>query len=164
MEATIIRKTKRSQLFLFILAILLNVGIAIEWKNKELELSTLPPWEILPRLFCLCLLIYSVARFFRIRSGEIVITGEGVHVRGYGRVNWDSMESYGIFDIEDAEGDKAPYLIIRLKNKREVKCLLYSLNKTGAETLAIMNRYQDFFHSSIQSEKQTGAVDSRLSV
>lgn len=143
MKATVVRKTTLSQVPLLAISLIINVVIFFQWCKDTPALRSLAPWVILGTVFCFCLLVYSVSAFFFRRKGEIIIDDNGVRVKGYGLIHWTSIDSFGMIDEPDPEGGKLPYLVIRLKNSREVKCLTFSLDKTGPQIVMIMRRYSE---------------------
>lgn len=154
MKATVVRQTALSQVPLLAISLIINLFIFFQWRKARPALSSLAPWDILGSAFCFCLFVYSVSAFFLRRKGEIIIDDKGVRVKGYGLIYWTSIDSFGMVNEPDSEGGVRPYLIIRLKNSREVKCPTFSLDKTGPQIVMIMRKYSEGHDLTFQKKER----------
>lgn len=74
---------------------------------------------------------------------EITLDTEGIGIRNSGWNHWDYVDSVSLIVEKDSEGDNREFLLIHLKDSREIKCLVTDLNFKPGEILFLVRSFKN---------------------
>ena len=86
------------------------------------------------------ILFYSIYELIT-RKGEIILSSDGIEIRDKEWNHWDYVQSYWTI-TEPRENSTDEYLIVQLKDTRQLKCLISDLDKSREEILDLITMYK----------------------
>jgi len=79
---------------------------------------------------------------FIMRPAEIILSAEGIKLRGKEWNNWNYISSFSTIIKKDSENHiDREYLIITLKDSTELKCLLSELDRSREEIIDLIREF-----------------------
>ena len=99
-----------------------------------------PKFTIFLGLVFFGILFYSIYELIT-RKGEIILSSDGIEIRDKEWNHWDYVQSYWTI-TEPRENSTDEYLIVQLKDTRQLKCLISDLDKSREEILDLITMYK----------------------
>lgn len=142
MESTIIRQSRIKLFGMFLLSGTFILYYCFgPYEKTRIMYNKSPKFTILLSIIIISILFYSIIELF-LKKGEIILTEEGIEIRGNEWNHWDYVNSFWIAHERDVENPDKEYLVVQLKDMRQIKCLISDLDKSSNEIIQLLKMYK----------------------